>query len=162
MSDIPIILLDVDGCLNSVCGLWDMPEHFQEFEAQGFYIRYDPAVVEFFNDLHTSGRAEVRMLTTWYSCLPDLSPSGILPFPAANTDEEFLAGGWWKLPVAQRVHAEGRPVIWIDDDIIFEQQARNWIEQENDILAISPKTHEGLTSQHLEEITAWLLARSTS
>jgi hypothetical protein len=162
MSDIPIILLDWDGCVNAVCSLWDMPEHFREFEAQGFYIRYDPVVVEFFNDLHTSGRAEVRFLSTWYSCLPDLAPSGILPFPAANTAEEFLAENWWKLPVAQRVHAEGRPVIWIDDDLAYEVTARNWIEQEDNVLAISPRTHEGLTDSHLEEISAWLQDHSTS
>jgi len=89
---------------------------------------------------------------------------------------EFLAGSqeaaaailedrspvWWKLPAAERVVAEeGRPLIWLDDDIADEL----WREggtayqigtPDAPALLVCPNERTGLTPKHLRMIDSFL------
>lgn len=157
----PILLLDVDGVLNAVTDT--DPRTWSDWlvsRANGFPIRWSPAMIAALCRL--SERVEMRWLTTWWDMTERLEFLGLPPMEVANTREEYQARGgpmhWWKLDVAKRVYAEGRPVIWIDDDLAHDQAALDWGRSlpKGTLLGISPATFRGITPRTIKEIEFWL------
>jgi hypothetical protein len=156
----PVWLLDVDGVVNALDpGVTAWPD-FRTFRARGFVIRFSPTLLGRIADLHSAGRVEVQWLTTWWdSANAYLAEEFGLPeLGVANTEEEFaFRGGWWKLPVAQRLAAAGRRLVWTDDDLDHVDDATAWVrEQHGRVLALSPNTYVGLTPEDLAAVEAWL------
>lgn len=164
----PILLLDVDGVLNAVT-LSD-PDTWPTWrvtQANGFPIRWSPDMIAAL--VRLSERVEIRWLTTWWADTHHLDFLGLPPCEVANTRDEYLDrdGGplsWWKLTTAKRVYAEGRPVIWIDDDLRFDKAAMEWGRSlpSGTLLGISPDTERGITPDLIREIEAWLDERDAT
>jgi hypothetical protein len=168
-SDVPILLLDVDGVLNAA--RVELPDGWQRARFNGFVLSWDPTVTARLRGLHEAGRVEIQWLTTWTTNADKLlaEPMG-LPRGLKTHDREDAgptgfagvfggAAGWWKLAAAREVaDAEpGRRIIWIDDDLA-EQAADtgDWLAANPHVLVIAPDLFRGLTHEHLDEIEAWL------
>lgn len=161
----PIWLLDVDGVLNAVgtkppkmTGHW---KTWKQVGANGFGITYSPDLIARIKGFVDEGLVEVHWLTTWWNNIPDLPFADFHDYPVANTREEYLAqlDEWWKLPVAQRYHSQGRRLVWTDDDIPFVKDAVAWLQGKgHQVLAIAPKTMLGLSPKDLDRIEGFLRA----
>lgn len=159
-TETPLLLLDVDGVLNAVCGAQppDTWPHWKHGEAQGnnvwWPITWAPAVVSTLTELASDGLVEIQWLTTWADQANE-SLRELLGFP-----EPFKVAGapryggpWWKFDVVGEMDLGHRKLIWCDDNLRWEAGATRWTkERVAPTLAISPDTKVGLTPQHLEGI----------
>lgn len=170
----PLILLDVDGVLNAVIGRsgavpYGDAADWLRVDVNGYPIAANRTVLRRISDWHTSGRAEVRWLTTWE--IGDLANThlgpalGLPEFAVEGRAKEFPPakfsdhGHWWKLGVAQRA-AEREPdrvIVWIDDDHPAYSRAAGWIETTSGrVLHFAPETHVGLHPDDLDNIDGLL------
>lgn len=159
----PIWLLDVDGVINAVTRLPDLrvwPDYrtgFATARGRQWPITYSATVTRMIREVSESRALEVLWLTTWEDeangDLADLL--GLPPLPVAGRAVEVGAesrSGWWKLQVARSVQqqARERPIVWTDDDLVHDVDAREWIRSRG--LGISPVPHLGLEQVHLRKI----------
>lgn len=163
-TGIPIWLLDVDGVLNAVCHPRRPPRTWRHWSTgtacaggERFAITFAPELMAGIRKLQDPAVVEVRWLTTWGN---DANGGlrkllGLPAFPVAGEPEQ--ASAWWKLPCAVRTAAEGRPMIWTDDDLGYSATASRWAA-ELGILAIAPDPGVGLTPADLERIRAFCAA----
>jgi hypothetical protein len=170
----PVWLLDVDGVVNAVTAprrkpplhvwpdgqwvdtkVWGNRQRWRIVAAQ--------PVLDFIRSVHELGRAEVRWHTTWQDSANQLGEAlGLPEFPVQDAPEfaepEWPGSrGWWKLPAVWRVLAEGRPVLWTDDDAKTDLRP----EQKATLAAagcrvIAPDPFTGLTPKHLRQIDEFL------
>jgi HAD domain in Swiss Army Knife RNA repair proteins len=168
-SDVPILLLDVDGVLNAV--RVDLPAGWQRGRFNGYVLSWDPTVTARLRELHESGRVEIQWLTTWTTdadrllAAPMGLPRGLTVHARADTAPTGFAGplgglaGWWKLTVAQAV-VEAEPhrrIVWIDDDLAeHAYDTGDWLAAHPQVLVVAPDLRLGLTHQQLDAIEAWL------
>ena len=168
-SEIPVLLLDVDGVLNAA--RVDLPDGWQRGTYNGFVLSWDPTVTARLRKLHESGQVEIRWLTTWAEnadlmlAEPMGLPRGLTTYVhegAASTG--FLGvhrslSGWWKLARAAEV-ADAEPdrrIVWIDDDLIEQAtDTEEWLAAHPNVLVVAPDLFTGLTHAQLDEIEAWL------
>ena len=123
--NIPVLLLDVDGVVNALSkkipqGIWPhgswITGKATDAERREFPMLIARPVVDFINELHSSGAAEVRWHTTWQWAVqgvPELAGFGTFEVTKAPEFENYrhyqkqaiMAGRptWWKLPAAERV-----------------------------------------------------------
>lgn len=164
----PLWLLDVDGVLNAVTDSYDSETQKRE-TVDGWPIVYTPALVSRIADLHTSGRVEVRWLTTWRAdALSLLAPALGLPAFADEGAADFntVHRKWWKAITAQRLSdAEpDRALIWTDDDLDYAEESGDvaWLHKRTGpSLTVSPDTDRGLTAEHLDQIEAFIERATT-
>jgi hypothetical protein len=168
-TDLPILLLDVDGVLNAA--RLDLPDGWQRGTFNGFVLSWDPTVTARLRELHESGRVEIQWLTTWTTNADRLlaEPMGLprglkTHAPADMAPTGFLGplggrSGWWKLVAAREV-AEAEPdrrIVWIDDDLALQAaETGEWLAANSHVLVVAPDLFVGLTHQQLDEIEAWL------
>jgi hypothetical protein len=169
----PIWLLDVDGVLNAVttkpdANVWpDFKRIDAHADDRSWRIWFSPSVIAFINEMIATDRVDVMWLTTWGGeANGDLREQLGLPvLPVAGTRDGYPSDEWWKLPIARQMHREaaraGRGVIWTDDDIPYEAAAKNWLqsilgEDDKTILAVGPRTSDGLTPRHLDKIRQYV------
>jgi len=168
-TDVPILLLDVDGVLNAA--RLDLPDGWQRGTFNGFVLSWDPTVTARLRELHESGRVEIQWLTTWTTNADRLlaEPMGLprglkTHAPTGMAPTGFLGplggrSGWWKLVAAREV-AEAEPdrrIVWIDDDLAAQAtDTVEWLSAHTQILVVAPELFGGLTHQQLDEIEAWL------
>lgn len=176
-DQLPVWLLDIDGVVNATSKkpptyLWSEDKWITTTVKNSmgeFPILTAKPVVDFINEIHDSGRAEIRWHTTWQEEALDLGDAvGFRSFRVADAPEyhsygprfmaQRLAAGkptWWKLPAAERVvEEEKRPLLWTDDDIGWE--LRNYNLPMTDGFTVSPDSMTGLTPKHLKKIDHWL------
>lgn len=159
------LLLDVDGVLNAF-PIWSGhrpfppattgPNTWPEYKivtVDGFNICYAPALCEALLDIHTTGLAEVRWLTTWAHKANELLCEH---FEFPNFDvvagPDYDAPHWWKLPHAQKALAEAGRLVWCDDDIYADRDAQAWARSTENVLAIIPDHYVGLTPMNIADI----------
>jgi hypothetical protein len=168
-SDVPILLLDVDGVLNPVC--LDLPDGWRRGTFNGYVLSWDPTITDRLRRLHESGRVEIQWLTTWTTDADRLLaepmglPRGLRTHARADAAPTGFLGlfrgvaGWWKLTVAREVAAAepDRRIVWIDDDLA-EQAADtwDWLAANPHVLVVAPDLMVGLTHEQLDEIERWL------
>jgi hypothetical protein len=168
-SDVPILLLDVDGVLNAP--RVELPEGWQRGSFNGFLLSWDPAVTARLRALHEAGRVEIQWLTTWAANADKLLaepmglPRGLKVHAREGAAPTGFAGpldgrsGWWKLAAARAV-AEAEPdrrIIWIDDDLARPAaDTHEWLAAHAHVLVIAPDLFTGLTQEQLDAIEAWL------
>lgn len=158
----PVWLLDVDGVLNAVTddpdpALWpDWRRGSAVAEGRRWPITWSPTVASTVARLHESGAVEVRWLTTWaYDANDGLRE--LLGLPGlAVAGAPGGSAAWWKLPCARAVAAEGRSLIWTDDDLAYSPEAVEWVRSMPGCLAIAPDPRAGLTPGDLARIEAHL------
>ena len=167
--DVPILLLDVDGVLNTARA--DPPEGWARGTFNGYVLTWDPTITARLRELHESGRVEIQWLTTWVGNADRLLaepmglPRGLRVHARDGVAPTGFLGvfggrsGWWKLAAARTV-AEAEPdrrIVWIDDDLA-EQAADtgDWLAANPHVLVIAPELFVGLTHEQLDAIEAWL------
>lgn len=155
------VYLDVDGVLNAVTTKSDPGWGWGESEVarvMGFQIRYSPAMVAAINEIAET--ASIFWLTTWRDhavrfLAPAIGLNGT-EWPILDAPEP-LGAPWWKL-TAIRDHVERTQpehAFWIDDDIRFDQQAREWLDLRSvNVTPICPRTEVGLTCESLDALRA--------
>jgi hypothetical protein len=168
-TDVPILLLDVDGVLNAA--RFDLPEGWRRGTFNGFVLSWDPTVTRRLRRLHDSGRVEIQWLTTWATNADQLLaepmglPRGLKTHARAGAAPTgFLgplggAASWWKLDLARKVvEAEpDRRIVWIDDDLAAQAaETGEWLAAHPHVLVVAPDLFTGLTHEQLDAIEAWL------
>lgn len=127
-------------------------------------ITYAPALLEAIRELVNEKLVEIQWLTTWEGManfgLAELI--GVGRFPVANTREERLADhskiSWWKFSVAKRLAGQ-RPLIWTDDDLAGDPDARIWVTSRSwPTLAIAPSYRGGLQPREMDRIRDFALS----
>jgi HAD domain in Swiss Army Knife RNA repair proteins len=169
ISDVPILLLDVDGVLNAA--RFDLPEGWRRGTFNGFVLSWDPTVTRRLRRLHDSGRVEIQWLTTWATNADQLLaepmglPRGLKTHARAGAAPTGFLGplgggaGWWKLDLARKVvKAEpDRRIVWIDDDLAAQAaETGEWLAAHPHVLVVAPDLFTGLTHEQLDAIEAWL------
>ena len=179
----PLLLLDVDGVLNALGRPVEDGYVLGSADAVGrsWPICFSPGVVAHVRRWLDAG-VDVQWLTTW----GDEANAGLrvllgLPaLPVAGTydggeEESWTApstslaqvtpaapdqvtGRWWKLDVAReavRAHPD-RAVVWIDDDLDVETDAKHWMHAHGRCLLVAPNPGLGLTASDLGGIDDFL------
>ena len=120
--DAPVWLLDVDGVLNASRPGWGGPPRIRFAYSGGleYRIRWAPALLERIRALHAARRVEVRWCTTWCAEAEQLERLFAMPvlsraWAGHLTHEEAVTA---KLAAARAVLADGRRLIWTDDDVV--------------------------------------------
>ena len=123
MSDIPVILLDVDGVINAgmnshLEGEWEDMKTVHVLGGAGnmeFAITYSPTVIKQINEW----KAQILWLTTWGQMAADR----LAPALGLN---QFQVAPFYKSEVPEKLSQEmlNRPLLWIDDEFHpdFEQK----------------------------------------
>lgn len=158
------VLFDVDG-------VWNIFPSPSEWGWQcaptiskviGFPITYSQDLIDRVHELVARPDVHAHWLTTWMERAPqDLCPAlGIdgAEWPVLGEISYSLGKGpWWKLTAVQR-HAEAtdRRIVWIDDDLAFDEEACDWVRANDRVLGISPRTSVGLTAAHLDIIERFI------
>ncbi len=169
---LPLILLDVDGVINTFSGF--PPGHFRTGDARpepddrAYRITWDPEVIERLTTIINDGAAHVLWLTTWGSGangelrelveLPELVVAEESPqIRGYKEHEDDYGDDWWKLAAVKRItdRFPGRKIVWIDDDIPIEKKAIVHAS-EHEILTISPSTWKGLQMSDFDRIKRYL------
>lgn len=156
-AEVPVWLLDIDGVVNAFESLGE--DRFETAIAKRFTITWDRTLTDRLHALHTSGRVEIRWLTTWGAD----ANAYIAPLFCWT---EFLVCGeveygvqWWKLRHAMAViESEGRRVIWTDDDIRYDETALAWLATlpAARVTWLAPDPARGLSHDDLDAIDEWI------
>jgi hypothetical protein len=151
----PVWLLDIDGVVNKL----GRPNPGDNTGIAGtsdgglYNINWSSSVVEFINKTIDSGRAEVRLCSTWVSdakVMTDLLglPELPLAFPA-DTDRYAIRVA--KRKVAEELIVSDAPLVWTDDEAIpFTFRGSDTT------LLIDPDPYAGLTDRDLAVIDHFL------
>lgn len=178
----PVLLLDIDGVVNSL--LKAPPTHAWPKEAwrqvdftdgpDTFPLLWSEPVVEYLTSLHNQGRVEFRWHSTWQEKAPLFGEAVGLPeFQVAYAPEARANQGlffkeqilvhkptWWKYPTAERVLVvEKRPLIWIDDDLRLKlfPKYRSHVKTLGKVCLVDPDGQTGLLPKHMRQIEEFLL-----
>lgn len=172
--------LDVDGVINAFsskapttntewCGEWS--EGVAEVEnAGGFggwatgptYSQYrmfwSHELIHRINKIAQYDSVNIIWLTTW----ADDAPKTISPLMGLDGQNwEVLKGGdpmdmqnWWKFKLIREHVEQTKPdkIIWTDDDLGYEHDARIWVRLSKNVLGITPNSSHGLTKTHINSI----------
>lgn len=168
----PIWLLDVDGVLNASRAGWSGPPRTGRAVADGhsYTIRWAPELVARITAVHEAGLVEVRWATTWVPWVDALA--GLLGLPDFPTAWDPASGDvrhddpsdvlYAKQDAAMSVVADGRRLVWTDDDAIpFAGPVRDALDAAGALL-IEPGPRGGLRSMHMDAIEAFAIAPSTA
>lgn len=158
MSGLPVWLLDVDGVLNAPRPDWGAAPRSGMANAGGmdFKIRWAPALADRIRTLNRSGRVEIRWATTWCPWANQIERLLALPALGRAFDGEVngTAARLAKYAAAVQVLAEGRRLIWTDDEAIPADGP------DRDALAgsllIEPRASRGLQPNDMDAIEKFL------
>lgn len=186
---IPVLLLDIDGVVNALSkkipsGIWPhgswITGKATDTELRELPMLIARPVVEFINELHSSGAAEVRWHTTWQSAAQNVAElAGFGTFEVAEAPEfenyrDFQKQAiiahrptWWKLPAAERVvQVEKRDLIWIDDDLPYEYTRKKQFDPmlggEQRVLFIDPYSMTGLVAYEMGKINSFIASLASA
>ncbi|MEV1315468.1 hypothetical protein AB0J14_05205 [Micromonospora arborensis] len=158
----PVWLLDVDGVVNARKPGWGAAPRkrgcWSASDAYEYVMRWAPPLVDRIRDLHKQGVVEVRWCTTWCPDADALERLWALPtLERAFTDhvkgEEAHA---LKVAAARKVLADGRRLIWTDDDVVpTDGELHDELVATGRALLIRPKASTGLQPEHMDLIEAF-------
>jgi len=161
---VPVWLLEVDGVINTYgtqksppTQVWPAADWIIT-KVGRFNIWAARPVVDFIRGVHERGEAEIRWHTSWQDGALDLAVGlGLPEFEVQEAPEwgsyDENAQGWWKLPPVHRVLAEGRSVLWTDDDAVcLSTRERAELQGSGLIEIIAPTYNTGLCKRHLRQI----------
>jgi hypothetical protein len=157
----PLWLLDIDGVINANKPGWSAAP--QRVHCGGFLIRWAPALISRIRTLHHAGH-DIRWASSWCGYPDDLAALtdrlGLSLDPAFGDRPPSKTWGDLKADAALAALAEGRPLIWTDDDEVdpartmFPELAA--AEQDGRALLIAPRSNRGLQPADLDRIEAFL------
>lgn len=176
------LLLDVDGAVSPLPEVRVDPSRARRVLMPAGYFAsvfvYED-VAERLGRMHSNGIIDIQWNTSWEEGARD-SLAPLLGWPedlTTYTSREHRREAWWKAGPARVLWEAGEPFIWADDDLrrhaprFILHGPRNspegsrWgdfgvdtIARTPQLLAISPRAHEGLTLEHLDTIEAFARA----
>lgn len=171
MTSTPIWLLDIDGVINAATRkppthAWPADDWIDTRTTPGkgrsWRILAARPVLDYIRSVHESGTAEIRWHTTWQHDAQQVADALKLPTFAVQEAPEYLDAErhldeWWKLPAALRVLAEGRRLVWTDDDAVDLTTTQMHQLNEAGALVVSPAVETGLCRSHLRKIETFLM-----
>lgn len=150
------IYLDVDGVLNAVTfndpPQWGWDGAAIKVVVNGWPITYSPDLVAAINEVAAIPGVGIYWLTTWCHDAPQKLAAVIglrgEDWPVVGFDHwrSKVHKTWWKL-TAIREHLadfEGG-VLWIDDDLHYDQAAVDWLRETPSVVGLCPRTELGVT-----------------
>ena len=163
MSDVgkPVWLLDVDGVINTTKPGWGAaPSRSLVWSAAdntSYLLRWAPLLVDRIRGLVLTGRVEIRWCTTWCPEAERLEQLWHLPQldRALEADPMPRGAECWPLKQAAAwdVLAEGRRLIWTDDEALPPPgPERDELTAEGRGLLIAPRAARGLQPADLDLI----------
>jgi hypothetical protein len=164
----PVWLLDVDGVLNTVRPGWGGPPRrslvWSSADNTSYAIRWAPALLDRVRALHDDGKVEIRWCTTWCPEADRLERLWRLPSLARSLDADPMPRGadCWplKLDAALGVLAEGRRLIWTDDEALpAPGPDRDVLTTGGRALLIAPRPQRGLQPTDLDLIEKFAAGR---
>ena len=159
-------LLDVDGVVNAKRPGWGSARRQSVWSAEdavSYPLRWAPELVDRIRSLHEQGAVEVRWCTTWCTEAHLLEALWRLPRLVRAIDAYPMPRGpdCWalKLAAARGVLAEGRRLVWTDDEVIevYEEEAAR-LSADGRALLIATNPTRGLRPADLRRITEFLAA----
>ncbi len=159
------VYLDVDGVVNpfSPQGTTDWGSEWTIADAGILDVAFAPEAVAELNDLARHPHARFVWLTTWEGLAPEfLCPAIGLngqDWPVLSSVGWDEGPEWWKLTALQKdlASAGSERIIWLDDQLSQESDARSWAEYQQDrVLCISPDPRKGLSRRDLAAVRAYL------
>lgn len=176
----PILVCDVDGCLNpcpfnpTTTRDWVWEPQFTSDEPSGsFPLNLSREMA----DAITALNCDLRWLTTWgHHAHRNMGARfGWPQYPVAAGPGDpglVLPFGYWKHTSLWKPRAvfdllaePGPPVVWIDDDIRgyldinYEDLLGRELDPHDRLLAVAPVYDTGITRMHLEMVREWLAGR---
>ena len=163
-----VFLLDVDGVINSV-PVWGQdveatecpwPSGWSTFRAEfhgtEYGITYAKDLTRELLDIHESGLAEVRWLTTWGKGA-NVHLAEWFGFPHFDVVGEPAFGSeWWKFPLAKAVASKADLLVWADDDLALDPIPLRWANEQEHVLPLAPDPYVGLTPANIDEARSFL------
>ena len=170
MNDVerPVWLLDVDGVVNTTRPGWGGPPRkslvWSGADNTSYVLRWSPLLVDRIRALHTGGRVEVRWCTTWCPEAERLERLWRLPVLARSLTADPMPRGAecrpLKLAAAGNVLAEGRRLIWTDDEALPPPgPERDELTAGGRALLIAPRAARGLQPADLDLIEKFAAGR---
>lgn len=162
----PVWLLDVDGVINTIRPGWGTAPRKQHVwsatDRHSYLMRWAPALIDRIRKLHEAGTVELRWCTTWCPDADALEKLWLLPpLERALTEVPVPKGafGWpLKAEAARAVLADGRRLVWTDDEAVPGSGALyDELTADGRALLIAPNPTRGLQPDHLDAIEAFLL-----
>lgn len=176
------VYLDVDGVIIPVfdsdlgvdlarSGWRDWTEQSARSKRRNGRVRgltqYSPVMVHRIKRLAALDHVDMWWVTTWGSRAHELAAAiGLPDLPVLDEDDRFRLGegvtasSWWKRDAVQAHHAQrpDRAVVWIDDDLGFDEKARLWMRSLGRCaLGISPDTMVGLSSHEMRKVENFVM-----
>ena len=160
----PVWLLDVDGVVNASRPGWgDTPQRrsvWSQTDQVAYPLRWAPQLIDRIRAMHLDGRAEVRWCTTWCPDADELERLWRLPelerALTANPMPRGEACRPLKQAAARAVLAEGRRLIWTDDDALPKPGPdRDELTEGGLALLIAPRPARGLRPEDLDRIESF-------
>lgn len=171
-----IVLMDIDGVL---CPIGEIPSRFDrisfpENRFVSWTMRTD--VADLISDLVLDPGVRLVWASAWQK------DSGIIPEALGLPECEYIdfddvpadPSRWWKIPAIEKFlegevgmiigngphpPRNGRPVLWIDDDLVTAGQQ---VARENNVDWIRPDPSEGLTEDLIDRIRRWCASDTSS
>lgn len=153
------MFLDVDGVLSPLApgsSAWDDWERVEDIP---FHLVLSRRMARRIRELGV----EVVWLTTWEHDANAVVADTLGWEPNDVLVREGSDAGWWKLAaIRERIEAEPRPFVWIDDELERrKREVESWLRGlEVPALAISPRPEVGLTTAELERIEEFVAEHS--
>lgn len=161
MDERPVWLLDVDGVINGQRAGWHAaPARASITDHWGYTweLAWSWPLISAIRGIHREGLAEVVWCTTWCPSADLLEAKWSLPeLRRAWTDDlHGYARTEAKYAAARKVIADGRRLLWTDDDAFPATGARVEEFLGRRSLLIKPNQGRGLRPEHLDLIHEFL------
>ncbi len=143
-----MLFLDVDGVLNAVPPLPDVPV----LEMEGFPISIPPGTRE------RVGRLLTVFEPIWASAWRDKAHPNFGPHLGISDSWPFIEFRMWKL-LSIIEYANGRPWVWIDDDAdweVRELKAQGMLPTSLGGLVLCPEAKYGLQEMHVDQALSYI------
>jgi len=160
----PVWLLDVDGVLNASRPSWGTApvrrSIWSPTDQTSYPMSWAPSLISRIRTLHDDGTVELRWCTTWCPDAGQLEELWDLPAleRALTADPMPRGANCWplKLEAAQDVLADGRRLIWTDDEALPRPgPARDDLIAGGLALLIAPRPQHGLRPEDLDRIESF-------
>ena len=157
----PVWLLDVDGVINTTTPGWGAAPSgslvWSGADDMSYLLCWAPLLVDRIRALHTGGKVEVRWCTTWCPEAERLERLWRLPELTRSLDADPMPRGAECWPLKQEaawsVLAEGRRLIWTDDEALPPPgPERDELTADGRALLIAPRATRGLQPADLDLI----------
>lgn len=152
------MLLDFDGVINCDRPGWPDPDKRASMEADGtvFAFRWSPMMLTKLAEFGLSAGVEVRWCSTWAPHAARLNVVLGTPAWPGCWDDAPPSVPRAKLAAAQAVLAEGKRLIWIDDEAIPLAKARRDLGMTGDALYLRPNPAKGISKGNIGQIRTFL------